>query len=185
MRLRNQDTHLMKRKFGVFLGIVLFFVIGFLILGSINRSINLSGNIHIQKPVKEVFSAMVVPVNIKRWLPNLEDVKAIHGSMDTPGNQFQVRVHLGKKNLSFLMDVTDFQIDKKVEILMHLPHMETGVAILYNESDHGTEVAVQTTISGKGIFWRSALILFWPEFKHRLVKSLESLKLYVETNDQR
>ena len=173
----------MKRKIGVFLGIFLFLVIGFLILGSIKQSINLSGHIHIRKPVKEVFSAMVVPVTIKEWLPNLEDVKAIHGSMDTPGNQFQVRVHLGKKDLSFLMDVTDFQIDQKIEIVMHLPHMDTRVAIEYFDSGQETEVKVQVTIKGKGVFWRSSLILLWPEFKHRLVRSLESLKLYVETND--
>ena len=172
----------MSKKIKIFLGTFLGITAIFMILGMVNRSITMTDRIHVQRPVKEVFEATIVPLEIKEWLPNLQEVKPVHGSMDAPGNQFMVRARIGRKLLSFLMDVEDLQVEEKVAVFMRLPHMDGRVTIQYHESGTGTEVVVQATIAGKGVFRRSLLIVLWPELKHRMVTSLESLKSYVESD---
>ncbi len=169
----------MHRKFRIFIILIAIVVSGYSFTGMINRSVELKRSLHINNPVSEVFSATIVPVEIREWLPAFQGFKPIHGSFDGPGNQFLVTILVGKRTQSVLMDLTEFEAGKEVEVVLHLPHMDSRINIGYETVNNGTYLTVHAEITGKGLFRKSALTIFRPGLKRKMRSALRDLEDYL------
>ena len=157
-----------------------FLLLGFLMAGILNKSINYQHEISIQAEVKQVFTSVILPGQIKMWLEDFEKAELIGNLLDEPGNQFLVTYNLIGRRTNFIMDIVLFENEKELSVISYPPQMTISVHMIFSEVENGTDIIVETSIRGNSLFWRSALVLMRPWMKNGFRKNLLNLKKVLE-----
>lgn len=158
-----------------------FLLLGFLMAGILNKSINYRHEITIQEDVNSVFTSVILPGQIKMWLEDFEKAELIGNLLEDAGNQFLVTYNLAGRRTNFVMDIVSFENEKELSIIAYPPQMTISVNMIFSELENGTDLIVETSIKGNSLLWRSSLVLMKPWIKRGFHKNLQNLKKFMES----
>lgn len=148
--------------------------------GVLNKSINFRHEISIQEEVNKVFTSVILPGQIKVWLDDFEKAELIGNLLDEPGNQFLVTYNLVGQRTNFVTDIVVFENDEELSFIAYPPQMTISVHMKFKEVEGGTYLAVETSIRGNSLFWKSSLVFMKPFINNGFQKNLLNLKKVLE-----
>jgi len=157
-----------------------FLLLGFLMAGILNKSINYRHEIIIHNEVQEVFKSVILPGQIKLWLDDFEKAELIGNLLEDAGNQFLVTYNLIGRRTNFIMDIVFFKNNEELSLIAYPSQMTITIHMIFYEVENGTGLIIETSISGNSLFWKSSLVLMKPWMKSGFSKSLLKLKTVLE-----
>jgi hypothetical protein len=132
---------------------------------------------YIDRPVSEVFSAVIHVENFPAWSPNNhKSARRLSAGEIGEGAQFEIEIKgFGK----VLQTLEEFELDRRVRIVPHIKMLSGGHRFLFKPEGKGTRVDHELEMNPKGFFklMTPMMVLMG---KKNLREVTDALKAYLE-----
>lgn len=168
------------RKTKYILGILISLFIAFILTGVVNRSVEFSDELYINKPVKIVYFAMMNPMKMEAWVQGFERLESLDGFLNGPGSRYLLTLKVGKRKVVVMEEVICFNWKEDLGLKFDFGHMILETMIEFREEGDGTRLIVKTKVTGNGILSKSMITFTKPIIRKHFIKNFTNLKQMLE-----
>ena len=168
------------RKTKYIIGILIALLIAFALTGVVNRSVEFSDELYINRPVKIVYFAMMNPMKMDAWVQGFEKLESLDGFLNGPGSRYLLTLRIGNRKVVVMEEVTSFNWKEDLGLKFDFGHMIMETMIVFQEEGEGTRLLVETKVTGNGILSSSMITFTKPIIRKHFVTNFTNLKLMLE-----
>lgn len=168
------------RKTKYIIGILIALLLTFALTGVVNRSIEFSDELYINRPVKIVYFAMMNPMKMDAWVQGFEKLESLDGFLNGPGSRYLLTLRIGNRKVVVMEEVTSFNWKEDLGLKFDFGHMIMETMIVFQEEGEGTRLLVETKVTGNGILSSSMITFTKPIIRKHFVTNFTNLKLMLE-----
>ena len=167
--------------------VIVGLVLGFLLVGLLNPSVDYGHEITVTKSAKDAWGVTQDDSKYSQWLEGFQSMELISGEKGAVGCKHKVIVNPGEGQEDFELIETVIAVEEFEYIEMNFTSetMDFEQIISFSEADGKTTVKTETKVFGKGMMMRSMFAMMESlsgSFQAQEVKNIEALKTLIEEN---
>jgi len=170
----------MRKVLKIVIGIFIILLLLFLATGIFVKETTYTVSTEVNKPVEKVFKTFNDHTIIAEWIPSIKSFEAIEEKEGLIGSTYKMIVDENGKEFEMIETLTDYEINKKVELEFDAQGMLKTNLITFISDGDKTIITIEAVCKGTTFLLRCTFPYFKSIFINADQENLDSFKTYIE-----
>lgn len=164
------------------LGIIALLVLIFILIGTFSSEITYEDGITIDKPLAESWAVTQDESKLADWLDSFQKIEHVSGTPGTVGAVSDVYFLDNDQEFVIRETITEIVPNESISMTYISDYSHMDYTLQMAEVDGKTKISTNTSVKGKGMFYKSFMVIMSSSIKGQETTNLTNLKRIIEEN---
>lgn len=164
----------------VILIIITILTVAFFATGIVINETNYTTQVHVNKPVKEVFKSFSHLENSKNWIPEIKSIEAIEEKLGKTGSTYKLIIQNNEQEIAVTQKIMAYVPNEKLTVFNDVENMLKTNDFTFIAEEGKTTIQLNTSCMSKSYIVGCILPFYKSILKQQDQEYLNNFKSYIE-----
>ena len=177
---KKKEKIVFMKTIKIILGIITFFVVGFLLTGLLVKETSYSAEVSVNKPITEVFKTFNNSGNIKKWIPEIKSFEVVNNNPGKIGSVYKIVIDANGQEITMTEKVKAYVENEKVTLFFDAENMLKTDDYIFTENNGITTITLNASCQSDSYIMACLFPYFKGTFKEQDQTYLNNFKEFIE-----